>query len=210
MTRQRLRIAVDQEVSLEAALTLPQAPRGAALVLHPHPLYGGSMDNNVVEALVTAAGRAGWAALAFNFRGVGGSSGRHDQGLGEQEDVLAAAHRLGELVPGPLALLGYSFGALVGSWSAPRLAGLAGGVWVAPALSLGALAPWPPDAGPLLVVAGDRDPHAPLVRLRDYVTGLGTLAKLFTLTGGDHFFQDGESVLIREVEAWLSALPTRV
>lgn len=206
MTRQRLRIAVDQATSLEAALTLPERPQGAALVLHPHPLYGGSMDNNVVEALVTAASQAGWAALAFNFRGVGGSSGRHDEGQGEQEDVLAAARRLGELAPGPLALLGYSFGALVGSWAAPRLAGLAGGVWVAPALVLGTLAPWPPDAGPLMLLAGDRDPYAPQEGLRAYVTGLGARGKLFTLKGGDHFFGEGESVLIREVGAWLATL----
>ena len=209
MGLQRLRIPVDAQVTLEAALSLPKASaRGAALILHPHPLYGGSMDNNVVEALETATLWAGWAACKFNFRGVWPSTGEHDHGQGEQEDVLAAADLLRQRLGLPLALLGYSFGTLVGAAVAWRLGTIAAGVWIAPPLVLGELAPWPPDAGPLLLVAGSRDPYTRLPDLEAYVQGLGARARLKPLPEVDHFFGGQESVLIREVSAWLSqALP---
>ena len=208
MAHQRLRIEVNAEVTLEAALSLPPGQaKGAALVLHPHPLYGGSMDNNVVEALEQAALTAGWAALKFNFRGVWPSTGQHDHGQGEQENVLAAAAYLRQRLNLPLALLGYSFGTLVGAAAAARLGVIAAGVWIAPPLVLGELAPWPPDAGPLLLVAGDRDPYTRLGDLEAYVSGLGTRGRLTTLPEGDHFLGGRESALIREVRAWLSDVP---
>ena len=141
MAGQKVEVKVDDRVTLRGEFT--QGDKGGAMVLHPHPLYGGSMHNNVVEALVRAAGAAGWAALRFNFRGVGGSSGSHDEGRGEQDDVLAAAQWMAQRTPGPLVLMGYSFGSLVGSAAAGRVAGLAGGVWVSPPWVMGPLTPWP-------------------------------------------------------------------
>ncbi|MFH1035377.1 MAG: alpha/beta hydrolase [Pseudomonadota bacterium] len=209
MTHERQRIPVNPQVTLEAVLSLPDGqPRGAALLLHPHPLYGGSMDNNVVAALERAALLAGWAALKFNFRGVWPSTGEHDHGQGEQQDALTAADFLRQragLAPDlPLAPLGYSFGSLVGAGVAARLGPVAAGVWIAPPLVLGPLEPWPPDAGPLLLMAGEQDPYTRLADLEAYVAGLGARGRLITLPGGDHFFGGGESALIQEVSQWLT------
>jgi len=85
--------------------------KGLAYIAHPHPLFGGTMDNKVVQTLSRAYVQSGWDCLRFNFRGVGQSEGVYDEGLGETDDVLSA---LRQLAPeGPLALAGFSFGAYV-------------------------------------------------------------------------------------------------
>jgi uncharacterized protein len=81
---------------------------------------------------------------------------------------------------------------------------LAAGAWIAPPLALGPLAPWPPDAGPLLLVAGDHDPYTRLGDLEAYVRDLGARGCLISVAGGDHFFGGGESALVREVGQWLA------
>ena len=87
---------------------------GALVTLHPHPLYGGSMDNNVVGAVVRAGQDAGFITLRFNFRGVGRSQGGYDHGVGEQDDVRAALDFLGRRFrPETKVLVGYSFGACI-------------------------------------------------------------------------------------------------
>ncbi len=207
MAEQVVKIEVDQEVTLRGGFTPAREPGSpGALVLHPHPLYGGSMHNNVVETLVAAAADKGWGALRFNFRGVGGSSGRHDQGRGEQDDVLAAAAWLGRLCPGPLVLMGYSFGSLVGAAAASRLDNLAAGIWVAPPLLLGDLPDWPSDAGRLLMIAGDGDEFAPLEGLKAYASRMGTRVELVVFEKGDHFFVGRESALFEEASGFLSSL----
>lgn len=204
MPHERHRIFVNPDVTLEAALVLPTGTaKAAAVILHPHPLYGGSMDNNVVAALERAALLAGWAALKFNFRGVWPSTGDHDHGQGEQEDVVAAAAWLRQRLGLPLGVLGYSFGTLVGSAATQSLGDIAAGVWIAPALVLGPLAPWPPHAGPLLLVAGERDPYTNLEGLRAYAQALGARGRLLALPEADHFLGGRESVLIQEVSMWL-------
>ncbi|MBU4277369.1 MAG: alpha/beta hydrolase [Proteobacteria bacterium] len=206
MNRQRVVIAVDRQVSLEARLDLPAQPGGAALILHPHPLYGGSMDNNVVYALTQAADMAGWASLRINFRGVGGSTGSHGQGVGEQDDVIAAAAWLTKQAPGPLVLMGYSFGSLVGSQAAQRVAGLAGGVWVSPPFVLGDPPPWPAGRGPLLVITGDQDEYGDMTRLRGYMEEMGALGTLKVHHGGDHFWRSGLSALKQQAVDFLTDL----
>jgi alpha/beta superfamily hydrolase len=100
---------------LEAILKEPTSPVAAAVVCHPHPLGGGTMNNNVVYRLAKALGDANFAVLRFNFRGVGASTGRHDGGAGEEEDALAALDLLAHRHPGlPLWMTGFSFGARVG------------------------------------------------------------------------------------------------
>ena len=116
MTRgeQRLSIA-GPSGALELALNLPeQAPRGIALVAHPHPLQGGTMDNKVVQTLAKTFAGLGYASVRFNLRGVAGSAGVFDDGAGETDDALAAlAHArtaYGEL---PVVLAGFSFGTFI-------------------------------------------------------------------------------------------------
>jgi len=203
VSERRVSIAVDEQVTLEGGFNPAASAWGAALALHPHPLYGGSMHNNVVLALVRAALAGGLSALRFNFRGAGRSTGRHEDGVGEQADVLAAAAWLAGQAPGPLVLLGYSFGALVGARAADRTPGLAGGVWVSPPLVLGELPPWPPGAGPLLIITGDRDEFTDVGRLRAYAAAQGARISLKTRAGGDHFWWGGESALNGQIAPFI-------
>src|SRR5712691_1943893 len=102
---------------LEAILKEPRdgLVRGAALVLHPHPLGGGTMHNKVVFRAASALNDAGLVALRINFRGVGQSTGAHDEGRAEREDVRVALDYLSERYPSlPLTICGFSFGARVG------------------------------------------------------------------------------------------------
>lgn len=204
MPGEGVRIKVNPEVTLDGAFSPGSA--GGVVVLHPHPLYGGSMHNNVVDALVRGAQEADFAALKFNFRGVGRSSGNHDNGQGEQDDVLAAVDWLGERTSGPLVLMGYSFGSLVGSNAAGRIESLAGGVWVSPPWVMGPLAPWPEDCGPLLVLAGGRDEFGNLAALEGYMEALGARGRLEAYTEADHFWSGRESALSEQTTAFLRAI----
>jgi len=100
------------EAALDAPAGAPSGKRGIAVIAHPHPLFGGTMDNKVVQTMARAFVQAGWTAVRFNFRGVGASAGTHDEGRGEMEDLLAV---VAQTAPAgqPLALAGFSFGAFV-------------------------------------------------------------------------------------------------
>lgn len=101
--------------NVEALLDLPQNTpvRGTAVIAHPHPLFGGTMENKVVQTLARAFVQSGWRSVRFNFRGVGASAGSHDEGRGESSDMLKV---IDQVAPeGPLALAGFSFGAFVTS-----------------------------------------------------------------------------------------------
>jgi len=179
-------------VVLEARLTVPSSAQGGIVVCHPHPLYGGDMDNPVVVRIAEVCDNLGLAALRFNFRGVGHSAGAHDGGTGEQRDVEAAlTHVAGVVGAGrPLALAGYSFGATVAAGLAPRYAGLTGLALVAPPLARvdnGPFATLAAFGERLLLVAGTHDEFCPVEAL----TRLGeTLpdATLDMIDGANHFF----------------------
>jgi uncharacterized protein len=114
--------------ALEIATDLPTgASRGVAIIAHPHPLFGGTMDNKVVQTMARAFVQCGWTAVRFNFRGVGGSAGVHDEGRGELDDLLAVVQQVApaQAEDGqsavPLALAGFSFGAFVTTHAFSRL-----------------------------------------------------------------------------------------
>ena len=109
--------------ALEIALDLPAGDsRGVAVIAHPHPLFAGTMDNKVVQTLARAFVHCGWTAVRFNFRGVAGSAGSHDEGRGELEDLLAVVeHAAPASAAQPLALAGFSFGAFVTTHAFQRL-----------------------------------------------------------------------------------------
>jgi alpha/beta superfamily hydrolase len=99
---------------IEIAVDLPtdlQPHKGVAVIAHPHPLFGGTLDNKVVQTLARAFIQCGWKAVRFNFRGVGGTQGVHDEGRGELEDMLAVVSH--SAPTGALCLAGFSFGAFV-------------------------------------------------------------------------------------------------
>src|SRR5206468_7571095 len=100
--------------AIELAWTIPAEARAVAVVAHPHPLFGGTMDNKVVTTLARAFTEAGAATYRFNFRGVGATEGTHDEGRGETDDMLRVIeHARGAHAGAPLWLAGFSFGGAV-------------------------------------------------------------------------------------------------
>jgi alpha/beta superfamily hydrolase len=146
---------------LELAITptAGQPPRGIALVAHPHPLHGGTMDNKVAQTLARTFHHLGYVAVRFNFRGVGASEGHFDEGVGETEDALAAlAHAQREYGDLPVALAGFSFGSFVQTRVAHRVRAERL-VLVGPAVGRFPVETVPADT---LVVHGEHDEVVPL------------------------------------------------
>jgi len=169
---------------IETVLDRPEGkPRGVALVAHPHPLYGGTLDNKVVQTLAKTFVELGYASMRPNFRGVGGSEGAHDEGRGETEDLLSvAAHAGKEFGELPLVLAGFSFGAAVQTQVAQRtrparvvLIGAAVGRFPSETV--------PPDT---IVIHGERDETVPLARVLDWARPQEL--PVVVIPGADHFF----------------------
>ena len=177
-------------VQLEAQLREPkQGLRGAVAVCHPHPVYGGTMDNRVVYRASKAAVEAGYAALRFNFRGAGRSTGQFDQGLGEREDATAAIYWLENRYPAlDLAVIGYSFGAWVGldaGYSAPRIKALVG---LGLPLNLYDFAFLISNPKPALYLVGTNDEFCSQENLNRFASRLPSTSSLHRIEGTDHFF----------------------
>jgi alpha/beta superfamily hydrolase len=171
----------------------PAASGRGVVVTHPHPLMGGSLENNVVETLVKTFFHQGYATLRFNFRGVGRSEGRYDEGLGEQEDVLTAAGVLQQKGVREIFLAGYSFGAWVNVQVLRRLPSLSGGVLVSPPIDLMDF-DFSDLAGKIrLILAGDKDPYCNILRLLEMAGRIQAPVKL--LPGADHFYFGREKEL---------------
>lgn len=172
--------------------------QGVAVICHPHPQHGGTLDNKVVVTLARAFVQCGWRAVRFNFRGVGGSAGQWDDGRGEIDDALAVAAALRE--PGqPLAWAGFSFGAYVASHAAAALhpARL---VLVGPATATFTVAPVPADT---LVIHGAMDDVVPLAATFDWARPQEL--PVLVLPGAGHFFHGQLSLLKSLVVRHLSA-----
>ena len=171
-------------LSLEGALHLPATtPAPCVVVCHPHPLYGGDMDNNVVLAACQALAERGIAALRFNFRGAGASEGDFDDGRGERDDVSAALSHLTslpEIDARRIGLAGYSFGALVAAEVASgALRGLA---LISPPVAFSDLrVAW---GCPALLLAGDMDAIVPADRLQVIAEAPGV--ELHVFEGAEH------------------------
>lgn len=168
-------------------------PRGLALIAHPHPLHGGTRDNKVAHILARAALARSLVAVRPNFRGVGGSRGEHDHGIGETDDMLAvAAHvgaRFGAL---PWTLLGFSFGSYVQHRVARRLAARQL-IMVGPAVTLYV---YGPPAIPTVIIHGEQDELIPLAAVRDHAGRYHI--PLDVVAGASHFFH-GKLIELREL-----------
>jgi alpha/beta superfamily hydrolase len=172
---------------------VPADARAAAVVCHPHPLYGGTMDSNVVLGVVEALGYAGIASLRFNFRGVGASEGSYGEGDGEVRDVTGAAACLRGRVEGAeMALVGYSFGAVAALRAGASGAAATRMVGIAPPLATMDLGFLGICAVPLLLVAGDRDSYCSPDALAAQAEALGQRAATAVVPGADHFFYGHE------------------
>jgi alpha/beta superfamily hydrolase len=184
----RIEVAVD---------TPPGEPAGLAVIGHPHPLYGGTLENKVAATLARAFASLGWMAVRPNFRGVGGSEGTHDGGRGETDDFVHVVDTATSWVGAslPRALAGFSFGSFVAARAAARLKpaathlvliGAAAGKW-----------PMPPVAAETLVIHGEFDETIPLAAVLDWARPLDL--PVVVLPGADHFFHRRLSTLKRLV-----------
>jgi alpha/beta superfamily hydrolase len=190
------------DLTLEGLLANPGGGAPAAVVCHPHPTYGGSMYNNVVESMLAAMWQVGYATLRFNFRGVGASEGEHEGGPGEVEDALAAMSFL-LAQPGvrkeDAAMTGYSFGAMVALSAGYERSAIAQIVAVALPLAM-ADARVPEGASkPVLLISGDRDSYSPVAGLQALASRIGGSARLEIIAGADHFFGGREAELSRAI-----------
>jgi uncharacterized protein len=178
--------------ALECAIDAPDgAARGLAIVCHPHPLHGGTMDNKVVVTLARAFVQCGWRAVRFNFRGIGASAGSWDEGRGEIEDALAVATAVRE-GDEALACAGFSFGGYVASHAAATLA-VQTVVLIGPATQNFTVAPVPQGT---LVVQGEADEVVPLSATLDWARPL--TQPVVVVPGVGHFFH-GQLPLLKQL-----------
>jgi len=201
---------------IEVAATQPAMPRMVAVIAHPHPLFGGTMDNKVVTTVARAFSEAGAATLRFNFRGVGATEGAHDEGRGETDDMVRVIEHARESHPGlPLALAGFSFGGAVATRASGRVE-FAQLVLVAPGFrritgegmgtapdpddrELGA--PGRHDTHNTVIVHGDRDETVPL---SDSLAWAAVReVPVIVVPGGEHFFHRKLHVLREIVLRWV-------
>jgi alpha/beta superfamily hydrolase len=191
---------------LEAIVKEPrgESVNGVALVLHPHPLGGGTMHNKVVFRAAAALNDAGLTTLRINFRGVGQSSGEHDDGRGERDDVVAGLDYLAANYPQQeITLCGFSFGARVGlevGINDDRVLRL---------ISIGT----PVDKydftfltecrKPILFVHGEHDEYGQVERLRELIAKIKAPVQLEIIKRAGHFFDDQLDELKRVITAWV-------
>lgn len=194
---------------LEAILKDPRqgSSKGVALVLHPHPLGGGTMHNKVVFRAAAALNDAGLTTLRINFRGVGQSTGEHDEGRGEQDDVRAGLDYLSQNYPGVrLLVCGFSFGARVGlevGINDPRVTFLIGVGTPLEKYDFSFLASC---RKPLLLVHGEHDEFGNVERLRQLVADLEKRVpvRLAVVPGAGHFFEGRLDELKSAITDWTS------
>jgi uncharacterized protein len=194
--------------TLELAIDRPVQPRaggGVAVIAHPHPLFGGTLHNKVVQTLARAHLQQGWLSVRFNFRGVGQSQGTYDEGRGEASDMQAVIHALAAM--GPLALCGFSFGAFVTAQvaatlqpyrhlSALTLVGTAASRFVVPSL--------PEELRErTLVVHGEQDDTVELSAVMNWARP--QLLPVTVVPGVEHFFHGRlpllKSLAVRHLQA---------
>jgi hypothetical protein len=185
----------------------------AALVCHPHPLFGGTLHNKVVFHTMKALHSFGFPVLRFNFRGTGLSQGEHDHGAGEVDDVRTALNWLDSAFHLPLIFAGFSFGAAVGMRAAcgdARVQAVIGaGTPVAP-VAADTEAPrvytyefLQECLKPKLLISGARDQFGPREKLEALVNSIPEPKKLVVIEGADHFFEGRLRELREAIEAWV-------
>lgn len=196
---------------IEALVDLPEpdmfgVPHGTAVLAHPHPQFGGTMSNKVVQTLARACVQCGWRAVRFNFRGVGASAGAYDEGRGEVDDMLAVVAHTAP-ADSALAIGGFSFGAFVAAQAIASLhpqRPIARTVLVGTAASRFEVPPVPAELhAQTLVLHGEHDDTVPLASVMDWARPQSL--PVTVVPGGDHFFH-GQLALLK----WLVMRHMRV
>lgn len=186
------RFVIDGPAGPLEALAACPAPEHAreitAVICHPNPVQGGTLDNKVVHTVARAFNELGARSVRFNFRGVGQSAGTYDRGLGETEDALAVSNWARARRPhDAIWFAGFSFGGYVALRAAARFPA-AGLVTVAPAVNLYDVRSLPTPQVPWIVVQGDADDVVPATDVQAWIEGLTPRPELVLLNGADHFF----------------------
>lgn len=197
--------AATDGIRLEGRLTRPSEPHGGAAVLcHPHPRHGGSMDSWMLPIIQRTLVADGWIGLRFDFRGVGGSGGTYGRGVDELHDVAGAVDfAIAQAPPDPaLMLLGWSFGALMSLRHATGDGRCRGWVGIGvpyrarevemPDLDVEALSRW---TVPKLFIHGDQDQFTPIALLQEVVDAAAEPKRLYVIAGGDHYLAGRGDVL---------------
>jgi alpha/beta superfamily hydrolase len=194
---------------LEGILAVPESagPFPAVIVCHPHPLYGGSMDNNVVNSLSEELTQASFVSFKFNFRGVGGSQGEFDQGIGEQKDVEAAisfTSKVKEVDSERIGLAGYSAGAGFAfpvGFNNDRIRTMAAISPPLPMFDFDFLKKCPK---PKLLISGSRDELIPIDDFLEFCENLPEPKECESIEGADHFWWGYEPILSAKMVAFLT------
>ena len=187
---------------IEALRDLPEGTsKGMAIICHPHPLFGGTMDNKVVQTLARAFVQTGWTALRFNFRGIGRSEGIYNEGRGEADDLRGLIKQLAP-AGSALAIAGFSFGSYVASMvmaEAAQSHDLQKIVMVGTAASRFAVSAISPELHEkLIVIHGEQDDPVPLASVMDWARP--QVIPVTVVPGGGHFFH-GQLPLLRGLVA---------
>jgi alpha/beta superfamily hydrolase len=176
-----------ENFELEGLLNIRDEKKGV-VVTHPHPLYGGDMYNLVVESIVHVYYLKGYSTLKFNFRGVGGSGGAHDNGIGEQKDVLSALTFLADMGIDRIDLAGYSFGAWVNAHVVQKDFVVNQMIMVSPPVGFMDFASVSTMNSLKFVITGNRDDIAPAETIKKMMTSWNPNARFDIIDGADHFY----------------------
>ena len=189
------------EIQLEGVLLLPETkgPFPVVIACHPHPLYGGDMDNGVLLAVCAALGEKAIASLRFNFRGVGSSGGCYDEGRGEQDDAAAAldyVSTLKEIDSRKIGLAGYSFGGMVADAVAMKDKRVKQLALISPVLEAAGWAQLKEYSQPKLILIGDEDTT---IVFRPFQKYFGDLRQYQLIAGADHYWSVYEEQISNKI-----------
>jgi hypothetical protein len=189
-------------IVLEGRLLENKGKKGV-VICHPHPQFGGSMDNNVVDALSNTFFDCGFTALKFNFRGVGKSGGNFAGGEGEQEDVRAARDYLESISKDEIFLAGYSFGAWVGAKVIMTDSRFKKSILISPPVGLLDFGFLPEKNEIKLIIYGEKDEFCPLGQLEEIFKDLKKEGRLRKVEGADHFYWGKEDIIKNLIKDYL-------
>jgi len=199
-----------RKLTLEGIVTLPTdrpSPFSGVVLCHAHPLFGEKMDSSVMEALCRALDGEGMATLRFNFRGVGGSGGSFDRGIGEQEDLKSAIDTL-KRWPGVngkrIGVAGVSFGAVVALDTLPNVKGFEALAAVAPTISALRRSRLDKFKGAKLLMVGEKDRLVPLEDMSNVVTELSSPMEYIVVLGADHTWAGYEDRVAAQVTGFMA------
>jgi alpha/beta superfamily hydrolase len=201
MTEEKI-IINSGKIRLEGLIKLLPGDRGA-VVTHPHPLYGGDMHNNVVEAVCKAYRENGYSTLRFNFRGVGQSEGGYEEGIGERDDVEAALDYLSDSGKEEIDLAGYSFGSWINALGVSRYKKVRRVIMISPPVDLMDFSCLKNNPKIRLVITGSKDEIAVYESIKDKIPLWNREAIFRVIKGADHFYSRNIGDLRKIIDEFL-------